>query len=129
MFRNRVYQALCNSRWDFRNVYNDDDKKEAPAKYLENYCWFKVLGTPSEVEANDLERRLIPSLAAYSGQFISPEWLGNYSDDEKVRRTGMWNSEYTERFDLEFDDKYFEHFVRLVDAEKGRISQFVREMP
>ncbi len=98
------------------------EKKEGPANHINTHCWFKVLGTPDENVARELERRLIPSLVPYSGQFISPNWLGRHANNEDVRRCGLWNSEYTKRFDLEVDDEYYDFFVHLVNAEEKRIS-------
>jgi len=55
---------------------------------------FRCLWVPDMTERNGLEALLVATLAACQVCGASPSWLGLYAYSEKVRASGLWNSQY-----------------------------------
>jgi len=66
-----------------------------------------------------IERNVVGLLCGPLGpvDVPSPEWLGNWSLNESVRRSGLWNVNHT---DYSYDPRFLDVFRRYVDAALGR---------
>jgi hypothetical protein len=63
-----------------------------------------------------IERNAIALLSNYCGPALDPPsatWLGRYSDRERVRRSGLWNSNHV---DGHYAPEFLEALRQLVDA-------------
>jgi hypothetical protein len=63
-----------------------------------------------------LERNSIALLSNWDRKVLdppSPEWLGHLSTSEKVRRSGLWNSNHVEEM---YDPKFLDEIDRRVKA-------------
>ena len=61
-----------------------------------------------------IERNAIALLSNYNKEPIdapSADWLGHYCDREKVRKSGLWNSNHV---DEKYDSKFLDYFEELV---------------
>lgn len=65
-------------------------------------------------ERNELEARLVATLAACRVCQPSSSWLGQYAYSEKVRASGLWNSQYVG--DPTIDQLTLGRFLALVSA-------------
>jgi len=63
-------------------------------------------------QRNEMERKLIATLARCHECSPSENWLGRWAYNEKVRRSGMWNSEYV-------DDEYEMTITDLEEMERN----------
>ena len=62
-----------------------------------------------------IERNAIALLSNYERQSLDPptsSWLGNHSDREKVRNSGLWNSNHV---DENYDPAFLDVLARLID--------------
>jgi len=57
---------------------------------------FRVVAVDDIEERETLEEELIASLAACPQCKPSEGWLGRFARNEKVRRSGLWNSDYVD---------------------------------
>lgn len=79
------------------------------------FAWLAVEDEPGADSARgDIERNAISLLSNYNKPSLdpsSPEWLGHYCDRERVRKSGLWNSNHVdESYDPAFLDR-LEHLV------------------
>ena len=66
-----------------------------------------------------IERNSIALLSNYRGAGIDPpssDWLGRFSNHEKVRQSGLWNSNHV---DEPYEPAFLGVLKRLVEAQKG----------
>lgn len=77
------------------------------------FLWLNVADAPGPESERDLiERNSIALLSGYRSRAAdspSPEWLGNSSDREPVRRSGLWNNRHV-------DAAYDPSFLDLMEA-------------
>jgi len=77
------------------------------------FLWLNVDDAPGPESDRDLiERNSIALLSGYrspAADSPSPEWLGNSSDRERVRRSGLWNNRHV-------DAAYDPSFLDLLEA-------------
>ena len=83
-------------------VSNEAALEAAVSRYIGAmpFLWLSVDG-PGEIDNQRgyIERNAIALLSNYQGDALdppSPDWLGRHSDREKVRRSGLWNSNHVE---------------------------------
>ena len=74
------------------------------------FLWLSVLDAPGRASARGrIERSAIALLSCYASTALDPpsaNWLGNHSDREKIRESGLWNSDHVdERYEPEFLDE------------------------
>jgi len=79
------------------------------------FLWLAVEDEPRADSARgDIERNAIALLSNYNKPSLdpsSPEWLGHYCDRDRVRKSGVWNSNHVdESYDPAFLDR-LEHLV------------------
>ena len=82
--------------------------------------WLEISDEPGPTSARGvIERNAIALLSNYGKAPLdppSPEWLGRLSDRERVRSSGLWNSNHVEE---SFDPVFF-HVFEAKLAEMGR---------
>jgi len=66
-----------------------------------------------------IEKNSIGLLAGSNGPIDIPSknWLGNFSPNETIRRSGLWNVNYV---DCQYDDRFLDVLRKYVDAMAGR---------
>ena len=129
IFFRHLHAALANR---YRNEHRrswerlrGDTREQRVLSYLNVNCSFTVIAVDSSDEAVEWEKKLISTLAPYSYQFASPNWLGNWAENEKIRTFGLWNAEYVKRFDYEFSQGDLTQFRKLVQRERRRIEKLI----
>ena len=64
------------------------------------FLWLDIDDAPGpDSLRGTLERNSIALLSNYSRDALNPPsstWLGNFSDRERVRRSGLWNSNHVD---------------------------------
>jgi len=75
---------------------------------------FRCVWIPNMNERNELEALLVATLAACGLCQPSSSWLGQYGYSEKVRASGLWNSQYVG--DPTSDQLTLGRFLKLVAA-------------
>ncbi len=75
---------------------------------------FRCVLIPDMAQRNDLEALLVATLAACKACRPSSSWLGQYAYSEKVRASGLWNSQYVG--DPTIDELTLGRFLKLVAA-------------
>ena len=66
-----------------------------------------------------VERNAIALLSNYGAEEIDPPsrtWLGRLCDRERVRKSGLWNSDYV---DLDYEPAFLDCFERLASEMEG----------
>lgn len=80
------------------------------------FLWLNVDGPGGDdCQRGYIERNSIAMLSNLQGVPIdvaSPGWLGKYSDRERVRRSGLWNSNHVEET---YEPKFLDVLRRLVE--------------
>ncbi|MCK4828448.1 hypothetical protein KA005_72630, partial [bacterium] len=66
-----------------------------------------------------IEKNSIALLSGPKGPIDIPSdgWLGNFSSNNAIRNSGLWNVNYV---DYNYDDRFLEIFTKYVDAVGGR---------
>ena len=79
--------------------------------------WLEIIDEPGRDSLRGyIERNAIALLSNYKREPIdspSPEWLGHYSDQEKVRQSGLWNSDHV---DDDYDPAFLDCLERLIEC-------------
>ena len=104
IFRKHVGGALLNKKgsplddWNKKGVKVPVVEKEV-SEYLKKNATFCVIPLADKEEIRILEKTLIEILAAFNRSYFaangkaiqSDNWLGNYSVNQKIKSTGLWN--------------------------------------
>ena len=104
IFRKHVGGALLNKEglslddWNKKGVKDQGVEKEV-SEYRKENVTFCVIPLADKEEIRILEKTLIEVLAAFNRSYLvangkaiqSNNWLGNYSVNQKVKSTGLWN--------------------------------------
>lgn len=81
------------------------------------FLWLSVPDAPGCESARcRIERGAIALLSGYVSPALDPSsgnWLGNYSDREQIRRSGLWNSHHV---DKRYDPAFLDEMERLIAA-------------
>ena len=81
------------------------------------FLWLNVDDAPGpESDRDVIERNSIALLSCYrspAADSPSPGWLGNSSDRERVRRSGLWNNDHV---DAAYDPSFLELMEAWIDA-------------
>jgi hypothetical protein len=81
------------------------------------FLWLGIDDDPGPTSLRGyIERNAIGLLSNFAGQPIdppSPHWLGRYSDRQRVRASGLWNSNHV---DEPYDPAFLDTLERLVNA-------------
>ena len=90
-----------------------------------SFLWLAVNDDPGPYSLRGyIERNAIALLSNYERAPIDPpssEWLGHYSDREKVRQSGLWNNNHVdESYDPAFLDTLQQLIERMGAANHGR---------
>jgi len=66
-----------------------------------------------------IEKNSIALLSGPSGSIDihSDNWLGNFSSNENIRKSGLWNVNYV---DYRYDERFLEVFAKYINAMAGR---------
>ena len=96
VFRDHVNQALKNR--------SEDEREHNHSRCISNYIgqmpflWVNVDGENSHHMRRRIERNSIALLSDFNGEATdksSKRWLGNCSDNEALKRSGLWNVQHT----------------------------------
>ena len=89
------------------------------------FLWLATEGEPwPDSLRGYIERNSIALLSNHGREPIdppSPDWLGHYSGREKVRLSGLWNSDYVE---ADYTSAFLDTMEQLI--ERMRTSDYVR---
>ncbi len=81
------------------------------------FLWLAVEDEPGPDSLRGyIERNAIALLSNYKRQSVdppSPGWLGHYSDREKVRQSGIWNSNHV---DDAYAPAFLDSMAQLIDS-------------
>ena len=98
VFRDHVNQALKNR--------TGDEREHNHTRCISNcigqmpFLWANVDGENSHQLRRRIERNSIALLSDFNGNATdkrSKQWLGNFSCNEAVKRSGLWNVQHTKR--------------------------------
>ncbi|MGH2704892.1 MAG: hypothetical protein ACRDJ4_07325 [Actinomycetota bacterium] len=89
--------------------------------YIAQAMQFRVLPIDDREERNRFEARLVATVATCEICGPSASWLGRFAYSEKVRASGLWNSEFVGGEPLSAED--LSRFEVLVDAALGSRSK------
>ena len=87
---------------------------------------FRCVSIPHKEERNRLEALLVATLAACDVCRPSPSWLGLQAYSEKVRASGLWNSQYVG--DATIDQANLIRFQELVSASLEPFNRLKKNM-
>ena len=105
IFRKHVGRALLNKEgltldnWNKKGVTDSGTENEV-SEYLKNNAAFCVIPLNDKNEIRILEKTLIGILAAFNLSYLvangkaiqSGDWLGNYSVNQNIKASGLWNA-------------------------------------
>ena len=81
------------------------------------FLWLEVNDPPGSGSNRGLiERNAIALLSGYSRRFAdgpSSEWLGHYSDRERVRLSGLWNNDHVHE---DYDPSFLDEMESRIEA-------------
>ncbi len=84
------------------------------------FLWLAIDDAPGPASERGLvERNAIALLSNHGKEPLdppSPGWLGHLCDRERVRRSGLWNSNHVEE---EYDPGFLDVMARLIKAKRG----------
>lgn len=124
-FRDHLYDALSNTNQGWKRR-SEDRQLSCVTDYLESNFWFRIIALPSAKRAKFWERKIISTIAPYSSQHATRDWLGLWANNENVSLYGLWNSEYTKAFQHEFIAKDMQTFEVLITRETARLQRIPR---
>jgi hypothetical protein len=81
-------------------------------KYISTHMRFRCVSIPNREERNQLEERLVATLALCVICRPSPKWLGFNAYLESLRRSGLWNSQFTDGQPITLDE--ITHFKEAI---------------
>ena len=104
IFRKHVGRALLNKKgltlenWNKKGVTDSGTENEV-SEYLKENAAFCVIPLKDKNEIRILEKTLIGILSAFNLSYLaangkaiqSGDWLGNYSVNQKIKASGLWN--------------------------------------
>jgi len=88
--------------------------EEMVSRVLREKFTFCCFGVDQRRERLSLERGLIALFAQYPLGQPSPNWLGRFAASEKIRRTGLWNTQHIDAEPLTGEE--FRRLEQLVKA-------------
>lgn len=99
---------------------NEYEMEKRVSSYIRDlpFLWLKVNDEPSpSSDRGYIERNSISLISNYRKDPIDPrddDWLGYHSPKEKIKRSGLWNSDHvTERYDPNFLDVMEEYIEKM----------------
>jgi len=125
VFRKHVGFAILNrdkiicDTWDkdsistkYKTSEYEIEKKVSKHIKIMPFLWVEVDDDPGPDSMRKyIEKNSIALLSNYERTQIDPpseNWLGQYSKNEKIRKSGFWNDEHT-------DEKYDQNFLMIFD--------------
>lgn len=104
VFRKHVGRALLNKKgltlenWNKKGVTDSGTENEV-SEYLKENASFCVIPLKDKNEICIMEKTLIGILSAFNLSYLaangkaiqSGDWLGNYSVNQKIKASGLWN--------------------------------------
>jgi len=81
----------------------------------EKFC-FRVVKMDDMAYRNLMERKLISALSSCLQCHPSDKWLGHFTYSEKVRRSGMWNSDYVNETCIITREEWDEFLVAVTET-------------
>lgn len=138
IFRKNIGKAILNYRHDsYLNTWNIDTSRpenkkyinnekqsaieDVVSQYLQNNMTFTVFRVDDDNLRLRLEKGIIASLNADSDFYPSINWLGNYSTEDEIRKSGLWL-----KIGLENDaltEKEFKFIVNTLSEPTGQYKQ------
>ncbi|MFX1487030.1 MAG: hypothetical protein ACFFBS_08065 [Promethearchaeota archaeon] len=106
-------------QWDTQNAPTFPEIEKEVSKVLKERFTFSCITVESNKDRRNLEERLIATLAKCSQITPSPNWLGHLSPKEKVRRSGLWNSQYVDSSRI-LTSQEISEFKQIVDRELAK---------
>lgn len=80
--------------WDTKNEFKETEQKVG--EVLRSRFFFRVIHVNNAEERKVFEKKLIATISACPVCRPSEKWLGNFARSEKVRRSGLWNSNFVD---------------------------------
>lgn len=96
------------------------------SELLRHRFTFRCVRVPDLTERNGLEGLLVAALAACDACRPSSFWLGLYAYSEKVRASGLWNSQYVGNATI--DQSNLSRFQELVSASVAPFGRLKKNM-
>jgi hypothetical protein len=88
--------------------------EEKVSQVLRENFTFVCFRVDTKEDRLNLERALIAQLAQYSLGLPSKNWLGLYADSEKIRKSGLWNTQHIDAAPMKKEE--FDRFRVLVES-------------
>lgn len=104
LIRRRDPGSLCLAPGPGKGHWERQDEHKCPrcqpvegavSEYLEKYTSFRCVRINESDERSEFERVLIATIAQCPLCVAGATWLGRDAYSQKVKRTGLWNSDYT----------------------------------
>lgn len=92
--------------WLTQNGSSFPEIEELISNTLRDKFSFSCFDVDQMEERLELERGIIALLAQHPLSPPSPDWLGKYAVNEKIRRSGLWNTQHIEAKCLGFEQFY-----------------------
>ncbi len=95
VFRRHLGDALI-AKYGLGAALDEDVIEHLISEALRNRFSFRVLRVGDAAERLELEERLIATIARFSPRYVSPDWLGRYSPNLRIRGSGLWNVDHVD---------------------------------
>ncbi len=98
---------------------NELDMEQQVSNYLRDlpFLWLNVDDEPSPTSQRAyIEQNMIALISNYQRETVdarSDDWLGNHSQSEKLRKSGLWNVNHV---DEDYDPEFLDVFVEQIEA-------------
>ena len=107
------------SQWLAQDTPTYPEIEELVSRILRNRFHFRYVMVDDPDERLRLEECLIATLAGCQSCKPSSNWLGRYAKDEKIRLSGLWNSQHVDSMLPSRDSDWFSRFCQLLDASRS----------
>jgi hypothetical protein len=107
------------SQWLAQDTPTYPEIEELVSRILRNRFHFRYVIVDDPDERLQLEECLIATLAGCQSCKPSSNWLGRYAKDEKIRLSGLWNSQHVDSMLPSRDSDWFSRFCQLLDASRS----------
>jgi len=105
--------------WLAQDTPTFPEVEERVSRLLQEKFCFRCIRVDDPNERLALEECLIATLSRCEYCKPSPNWLGRFAKDERIRLSGLWNSQHTDSIRHLQDRDWFSRFRQLVDATRA----------
>ena len=105
-FKGKIKDSVFR-RHIFSSLKDYEKNEEKVSDYIKTNISFNLIYVPKMLNVEELEKRMIRTVAKYSKELNVSNWLGKNCNNKKVQNYNIWNSDDVE-YEYTLDKNYFD---------------------